>query len=163
MTIWLPFSRQHFEMDFLHENLWISIKISLKFLPRGPVNIIPALVQIMAWHQPGNKPLSEPLMVSLLMHLSRGLNELIYCGPSDALQCTPITLTLTIAVTYAAPPHPALKMWIKSFSVKLQQNKRKILCISQTNCISNIVCFSSDDVRYLKITKLCSIYFTVII
>ena len=162
MTICLPFSRQHFEMDFLHENLWISIKISLKFLARGPVNNIPALVQIMAWHQPGNKPLSEPLMVSLLMHLSLGLNELIYCGPSDALQCTPITLTLTVAVTYAAPPHPTVKMWIKSFRIKLQQKKKNV-CISQTNCISNIVCFCSNDVRYLKIMKPCSLYFTVII
>ena len=38
---------------FLNENVWISIKISLKFLPKGPVNNIPALVQIMAWHRPG--------------------------------------------------------------------------------------------------------------
>ena len=30
---------------------------------------IPALVQIMAWRRPGDKPLSEPTMVSLLMHI----------------------------------------------------------------------------------------------
>ena len=30
---------------------------------------IPTLVQIMTWHQPGNKPLSEPMIVSLLMHI----------------------------------------------------------------------------------------------
>ena len=30
---------------------------------------IPALVQIMAWRRPGDKPLSEPMMVSLLMHI----------------------------------------------------------------------------------------------
>ena len=50
---------------FLIENAWFSIKISLKFVPRGPVNNISAL----AWHQPGNKLLSEPMMVSLLMHI----------------------------------------------------------------------------------------------
>ena len=33
---------------FLNENVWISIKISLKFVPNGPINIIPALFQIMA-------------------------------------------------------------------------------------------------------------------
>ena len=35
----------------------------------GPINNIPALVQIMAWHRSGDKPLSEPMMVSLLMHI----------------------------------------------------------------------------------------------
>ena len=30
-------------------------------------NNIPAVVEIMAWHRPGDKPLYEPMMVSLLM------------------------------------------------------------------------------------------------
>ena len=34
----------------------------MKFVPRGPVNNILALVQMMAWRQPGAKPLSEPMM-----------------------------------------------------------------------------------------------------
>ena len=46
------------------------IKISLKFVPKGPVNNVPVLVQIMAWCWPVDKPLSEPMMVSLLMHIS---------------------------------------------------------------------------------------------
>ena len=29
---------------FFNENVWISIKISLQFVPKGPINIIPALV-----------------------------------------------------------------------------------------------------------------------
>ena len=53
----------------LNENVWISIKISLKFLPKGPINNIPALVPIMTWRRPGDKPLSEPMMVSLLTHI----------------------------------------------------------------------------------------------
>ena len=40
----------------------ISIKILLKFIPRGPINNIPALVQMMAWCLPGDKPLSEPML-----------------------------------------------------------------------------------------------------
>ena len=28
---------------FLKENVWISIKISLKFVPKGPINNIPKL------------------------------------------------------------------------------------------------------------------------
>ena len=39
------------------------------FVPKGPINNIPALVQMMAWHRPGNKQLSEPMMVRLLMHI----------------------------------------------------------------------------------------------
>ena len=57
-----------FKCIFLNENVCIPIKISLKFVPKGPINI-PALGQIMAWCPPGDKPLSEPMMVSLLTHI----------------------------------------------------------------------------------------------
>ena len=52
-----------FKCIFFNENLWISLKISLKFVPKVWMDNIPALVQIMAWHRPGDKPLSEPMMV----------------------------------------------------------------------------------------------------
>ena len=58
-----------FKWIFLNEIIWIAIKISLKFVPSGPINNIPALVQIMAWRRSGDKPLSEPMMVNLLMHI----------------------------------------------------------------------------------------------
>ena len=58
-----------FKCIFLNENVFISIKISLKFVPKGQINNIPALVQIMAWCRPGDKPLSEPRMESLLTHI----------------------------------------------------------------------------------------------
>ena len=54
---------------FVNENVRISIEISLKFVPGGPINNIPSLVQIMAWRRPGDKPLSESMMVSLLTHI----------------------------------------------------------------------------------------------
>ena len=54
---------------FLNENEWISIKISLKFVPKGQINNIPSWFQIMAWRRPGDKPLSEAMMVSLLAHI----------------------------------------------------------------------------------------------
>ena len=67
-------NRRHFADDifkciFENENEWISPRISLKFVPKVRINNIPALVQIMAWHRPGDKPLSEPMMVSLLTHI----------------------------------------------------------------------------------------------
>ena len=65
------FAEDIFKCIFLNENVWISIKISLNFVPGGPIkNIhIPALVQIMAWRRPGDKSLSEPMMVCLLTHI----------------------------------------------------------------------------------------------
>ena len=43
----------------------ISIRISQSFVPKGPINNIPALVRIMAWRRLDDKPLSEPMVVSL--------------------------------------------------------------------------------------------------
>ena len=54
---------------FLNENVWIPIKISLRCVPKGPINNIPALVQIMAWRRSGDKPLSEPMVDSLPTHI----------------------------------------------------------------------------------------------
>ena len=80
-----------FKCIFLNENLWILIMISLKFVPDGPINNIPPLVQIMAWRRPGDKPLSEPVMFSLLTNIcvtwpqwvkdtSQWLSAKRYCG-----------------------------------------------------------------------------------
>ena len=63
------FADDIFKCIFLNENVWIPIKISLKFVPKGPINNIPALFQIMARSRPGDKPLSEPMAVSLTMHI----------------------------------------------------------------------------------------------
>ena len=53
----------------MNENVWIPIKISLKFVPKGPINNIPAVVQIMACRLDGAKPLCEPMMVTLPTHI----------------------------------------------------------------------------------------------
>ena len=63
------FADDIFKCIFLNENVWIPIKFSLKFVPQGSINKIPALVQIMAWHRPGDKPLSGPMMVGLPTHI----------------------------------------------------------------------------------------------
>ena len=41
----------------------MSINISLRFVSKGQINNITKLVQVMAWRHPGDKPLSEPMMV----------------------------------------------------------------------------------------------------
>ena len=42
-TKWQPFRRQHIQKHFLHEDFWISTTILLKFIPKGPIDDIPAL------------------------------------------------------------------------------------------------------------------------
>ena len=58
-----------FKRIFLNENVRISTKNSLKFVPKGLINNIPALARIMAWRRPGDKPLSEPMLVRSLTHI----------------------------------------------------------------------------------------------
>ena len=41
---------------------WISMKISMKFVPKSLIDNMPASVQIMAWRRTGDKPLSDPMM-----------------------------------------------------------------------------------------------------
>ena len=52
----------NFKCIFLNENFRILIRISLKFVPRSPINNTPALVLVMALCQTGDKPLPEPML-----------------------------------------------------------------------------------------------------
>ena len=51
-----------FKCIFMNEMLCISIRISLKFVPKGPIDNKSALIQVMAWRQTGDKPLPEPML-----------------------------------------------------------------------------------------------------
>ena len=84
------FADDVFKRIFLNENVWISLKISLKFVPKVPINNIPALVQIMARRHPGDKLLSEPMMVNLLTHICVARPQLVN-GPCSYL-FQPLTL-----------------------------------------------------------------------
>ena len=50
-----------FKCIFLNENVWISLTISMNFVPKVPINSVPVSVQIMAWRR--------PMMVSLATHI----------------------------------------------------------------------------------------------
>ena len=79
-TKWPPSSIRHFQMHFLEWNAWISLTISLKFVPKVPMNNIPALVLIMAWRRPGAKPLSEPVLIRLPTHICVARSQWVnYC------------------------------------------------------------------------------------
>ena len=82
------FAEDIFKCIFLNENVWISIKISLKCVPKGPINNIPALVQMMACRRQGDKPLSEPIIVSLPTRIcvtrSQWVNSLWNCSQATS-------------------------------------------------------------------------------
>ena len=52
-----------FKCIFCNENDIIPIQISLKLVPRSPLNNKPVLVHVMAWRGIGDKPSPEPMMV----------------------------------------------------------------------------------------------------
>ena len=54
-----------FKRICFHVNDLISINITPKFVDKCQINDIPAMLQIMAWRRPGDKPLSETMMVNL--------------------------------------------------------------------------------------------------
>ena len=53
------------ECIFFIENIWSPIKISLAFIPKGPIDHKSTLVQVMAWRRIGAKPLPEQMMTYL--------------------------------------------------------------------------------------------------
>ena len=63
------FADDNFKCIFLNENVGLSIKISLYLVSKDGINNIPSLVQIMAGRRRGNKPSSEPIMISLPTHI----------------------------------------------------------------------------------------------
>ena len=56
------FADDIFKRNVLNENVKVSINISLIFIPKGPINNISALVQMMAWCRVGGKPLTEKIL-----------------------------------------------------------------------------------------------------
>ena len=71
-----------FKWIFLNENVWLSINISLKFVPMGQMNNIPALIQILGADQATRHYLKQ-WWLRLEMHIwwhiyaSLGFNELM--------------------------------------------------------------------------------------
>ena len=80
------FADDTFKRIFMNENVRISIIVSLKFVPKGLIRNIPALVQIMAWHRAGDIPSSEPMMVNLLTHICVTGPQWVNCIATDHLR-----------------------------------------------------------------------------
>ena len=51
-----------FKCIYMNEKLLMLIGISLKFLPKGPIDNKSALVEVMAWRRAGDKSLPQPML-----------------------------------------------------------------------------------------------------
>ena len=70
---------ENFKCIFMNERFYVLIRVSLKFVPKGPINNIPVLIQIMAWCGSGDKPLSEPMLIQFTdTYVALGRDELTH-------------------------------------------------------------------------------------
>ena len=79
-----------FKCISLNENDRIQIQISLKLVPKSPIDNKPALVQAMAWHRTGDKPLPEPMMTQFTDSYEALVGD----------ELTEIHITITWILTY---------------------------------------------------------------
>ena len=56
------FADDIFKCHFVKENDLISMKVSVNFVSKGPIDNKSSLVQVMAWRRAGDKPLFEPMV-----------------------------------------------------------------------------------------------------
>ena len=110
------FADDTFKRIFVTENVRILIKISLEFVPKGPTNNIPTLVQIMDRRRPGDKPLSEPIMVILLTYrwASLGLKESRLALVFSRVLVQVVFHTYSIRFSYLIPEEYG---WIRQNSI----------------------------------------------
>ena len=125
-----------FKCIFLNENVWILITISLKFVPKGPINNILALIQIMAWHGSGDKPLSEPMLVGSLTHIC--ITQLQWVKQQS--HCIEIMLPLFHVPVFTYNSLEVLPMLIILVIGSLSLN----------NQLNNIHCWSVSNLCILK-------------
>ena len=87
------FADDIFKCIFLNENVWIPIKISLKFVPKGPINNIPAWLGAI-------QALFEPMMVNLPTHVWSGKNIPIIMHTVQVMFCCGWQLPIFFKVTW---------------------------------------------------------------
>ena len=62
-----------------NKNCWIPIRIARKFVPKNAIDNNSALVQILAWHRRGDKPLPEPMLTQITDAYIRHWGEMNWC------------------------------------------------------------------------------------
>ena len=107
----------------LNENVWISIKISLKFVPEGSVNNTPSLVQIIAWRQSGDKPES---MMALFTDAYMRPSESMVLRPEYSRR-TRLAWLLLMPWLLASPWHQQPYYWPHRISGPLSSMRYQVI------------------------------------
>ena len=152
------FADDNFKCIFVNENVWILIEISLKFVPKGPINNISALVQIKAWRRSGDKPISELMLVIWPKHIcvarpqwvkaNLGIftgnmsiriiwrnygagKKLQICGLSTGNGCQARSYYYVKLgnINVTTPSNPALSMWAWAFDHDAETNSWASWCL----------------------------------
>ena len=93
ITLWPRQNGRHFA-DGSYKYIFFNTnfaQISLKFVPEGPINNILASVWLIAWRCPDNKPLYEPMIVSLLTHICVARPQWVKLEFNTVVQLSPVT------------------------------------------------------------------------
>ena len=141
-----------FKCIFENENEWISHRISLKFVPKVRINNIQALVQIMAWRRPGDKPWSEPMMVSLLTHICVTRPQWVNSQSSSEYKCYDNKfihhsshLIMSALIHVHLPPYiDGLVQEIIAYLIIAYLYSANFICVSRHNAQKRFIVFNMD-------------------
>ena len=126
---------RHFADDIFtcivfNENCCILIKLSSQYVRKGPIDNNRALDQIMAWRPSGDKPLSEPMMVSSPTHIGVARPESVKdCCEYAAIMDT----TRKINMTEDEAPYEAFSLTNAS-TLLIQDRFNRIRCLFLSKC-----------------------------
>ena len=76
------------------------LRFQWKFVPKGPVNNIPAFVQTMAWRRPTDKPLPEPMKISLLTYICVTLPQCVKVKSQSYLLSTSLVAIINMTTNH---------------------------------------------------------------
>ena len=62
---WSTYACDIFKCIFLKEKIWILIQILQKFACKGLIDNKAVLIHVMAWREPGDKPLPGPMLAKM--------------------------------------------------------------------------------------------------
>ena len=135
---WDKMAEDNFQCIFFKENVCILIPISQKFVPKGPVDKNPPLVQIMAWCQTEDKPLIEPMMLwftDAYMHHSASVSWLNF--HQVLLDCTRMYRSCWCSLAYFIGKMCVLLAWLcrwfteihEVFSSQYWYNENHVFCL----------------------------------
>ena len=107
-----------FKCVSMYDKIYILIKTSRKFVPKGPIDNYPALVYVMAWRRIGDKPLSKPVLTRYTdAYAALGGDEL-NGSASDSLPWSnafALNETLKMYLRLFKGPYYARQSWHESF------------------------------------------------